>query len=247
MVPLPPFSAMFTDCAYFRWFSTYFPLKMVPHPCYKLKHGTPSAVFPPTCILPTFCLCSAHFPLIFRLTFRSFSASPVLQGVYIMILSVQVFISSVQLCNWVRKLHLMSVLPALMIKKFLIRKPNSSIQQGLLPVRAVLWQSLSLYKCTGFTNISQDNSHHICIRVATYTTSISVLLCKLKCDTYAFLCSTKRNVHTQSSTSPSMLVPLDSSLNSVMLSQVIYTKNLSLSDLPLFLGRLRPGQLSRVN
>ena len=71
MVPLCHFSAhMFTYSAYFCRFSAYFPPKMVPHPCYKLKHGTTSVIFSPTCL---------QFPPIFRLTFRSLSASPVLQ------------------------------------------------------------------------------------------------------------------------------------------------------------------------
>ena len=62
---IPPSSA------FFCLFSAYFLPKMVPHPCYKLKHGTPSAVIPPAClqVLPIFRLCSAHFlpnhPLIF--------------------------------------------------------------------------------------------------------------------------------------------------------------------------------------
>ena len=51
--------------------SAFFPPKLVPHPCYKLKHGV---VFPPTCLqIPPF---SAHvlliFRHIFRQTFRSF-------------------------------------------------------------------------------------------------------------------------------------------------------------------------------
>ena len=44
---------------------------MVPHPCYKLKHSTPSAVFSTHMIMD-----SAYFlPMFF-----SFSAGPVLQG-----------------------------------------------------------------------------------------------------------------------------------------------------------------------
>ena len=75
-LPTVPYPAFFCPHVYrfclFLPVSTYFLPKMVPHPCYKLKHSTPSAVFPPTClrILPIFCLCSAHFlpnlPLIFR-------------------------------------------------------------------------------------------------------------------------------------------------------------------------------------
>ena len=64
--PIYCFSAhLFTDSSYFhlfQWFSAYFPPKMVPHPCYILKHGTPW--FPSSClwILPIFHLCSTHFP-----------------------------------------------------------------------------------------------------------------------------------------------------------------------------------------
>ena len=73
--PIHHFSAhMFTDSAHFCSFSTYFLPKMV-HPCYKLKHGTPSDIFLPTCfhrIPPFFHLCSVHFlpnlPLIFHLS-----------------------------------------------------------------------------------------------------------------------------------------------------------------------------------
>ena len=50
-------------------FPPIFCLKWYPHPCYKLKHGTPSPVFPTTClqIPPIFCPCmfcsfSAYFP-----------------------------------------------------------------------------------------------------------------------------------------------------------------------------------------
>ena len=52
--PIRCFSAhMFMD-------STNFPPKMVPHPCYKLKHGTSSVIFLPTClrIQPIFRLCT---------------------------------------------------------------------------------------------------------------------------------------------------------------------------------------------
>ena len=57
----------------------------------KLKHGTPSVIFLPTClkILPNFCLCSAHFLPIFRLTFHSFFTGPVLQGK-----NIQIYMSS---------------------------------------------------------------------------------------------------------------------------------------------------------
>ena len=74
------------------------------NPCYKLKHGTPSAIFLLTClrILPIFCICSARFPPIFRLTFCSFSTGPVLQGCQLLLIVNLMTITS-QL-----KLHKMS-------------------------------------------------------------------------------------------------------------------------------------------
>ena len=51
--------------AHFRLFSAYFPAKMVPHPCYKLKHGTQLRFFRPH--VYGFCLFSTYIPLIFRL------------------------------------------------------------------------------------------------------------------------------------------------------------------------------------
>ena len=51
--------------AYFHLFSAYFLPKMVPHPCYKLKHGTHLLSFRPH--VYGFCLFSAYIPLIFRL------------------------------------------------------------------------------------------------------------------------------------------------------------------------------------
>ena len=64
-----PISAYFLPI--FHIFSTYFPPKMVPHPCYKLKHGTHLPIFCPH--VYGFCLCCAHFLPIFCLTFRPFS------------------------------------------------------------------------------------------------------------------------------------------------------------------------------
>ena len=62
----------------FPSFSTYFLPKMVPHPCYKLKHGTHLLFFRPH--VCGFCLFSTYIPLIFRLTFSPYSAGPVLPG-----------------------------------------------------------------------------------------------------------------------------------------------------------------------
>ena len=56
--------------AYFHLFSAYFPPKMVPHPCCKLKHGTHLLFFCPH--VYGFCLFSANFLPIFRLTFRPY-------------------------------------------------------------------------------------------------------------------------------------------------------------------------------
>ena len=59
---------MFTEFAYFPLFpsiSAYFLPEMVPHPCYKLKHGTQLLFFRPH--VYGFCLFSAYIPLIFRL------------------------------------------------------------------------------------------------------------------------------------------------------------------------------------
>ena len=61
--------------------SAYFLPKMVPHPCYKLKHG-PICCFSTHKIMDSafFCLFSAHFLPIFCLTFCPYSAGPVLPG-----------------------------------------------------------------------------------------------------------------------------------------------------------------------
>ena len=64
--------------AYFHLFSVYFLPIMVPHPCYKLKHGTHLLFFCPH--VYGFCLFSTHFPPISRLTFCPYSAGPVLPG-----------------------------------------------------------------------------------------------------------------------------------------------------------------------
>ena len=50
---------------YFRLFSAYFPLKIVPHPCYKFKHGTHLLCFSPH--VYGFCIFSAYILLIFHL------------------------------------------------------------------------------------------------------------------------------------------------------------------------------------
>ena len=70
--PISCFSAyMFAEFAYFHLFSAYFPPKMVPYPCYKLKHRTHLPFFHP--YIYGFCWFSSYVPLIFRLTFRPFS------------------------------------------------------------------------------------------------------------------------------------------------------------------------------
>ena len=64
--PIHHFSThMFMEFAYFHLFPAYFPPKMAPHPCYKLKHGTHLLFFHPH--VYGFCLFSAYIPLIFRL------------------------------------------------------------------------------------------------------------------------------------------------------------------------------------
>ena len=66
----------------FHSFSTNFP-SMVPHPCYKLKHGTHLSFFHPhVCRLSYFLPMFAHFPPIFCLTFRPFSLVLSCQEVY---------------------------------------------------------------------------------------------------------------------------------------------------------------------
>ena len=67
--PLPFFLPHVYGFRLFPPFSADFLPKMVPHPCHKLRHGTPSTVFPPTCLLipPIFCLFSTYVPLIFCL------------------------------------------------------------------------------------------------------------------------------------------------------------------------------------
>ena len=59
-----------------RWFSAYFPPEMVPHHCYKLKHGTHLPFFCPH--VYRFRLFSGYVPLIFRLFSASRLAGPLL-------------------------------------------------------------------------------------------------------------------------------------------------------------------------